>query len=316
MPWSATTTSRTSSGSASRSWSASASIAASCCSHCGRVDAVLVAGPVEVAVVEVGQRRAVAEPGHRGGDPLADPVRADVAGTAVRGDGQPAAVELALVDHVDAHAGVGEPGEGGRVRLPLQRVDLLVPEQRVEQPVGARHPAGEADQPVRARGSARCRARSGWSRSSRARRRCRARCRRAARRGTAPWRRSAPAAASRARRRGTRRTPAPRAAPGRSGGAQGVAAERASRSPGRRPRARGGRRRARRSGSLTRPVSRRVGAGGELLGEGQQARRRRPGRRRRPRPAARSRRRPARRCSRGRPRTAGRRSRPAPGRPG
>ena len=119
-----------------------------------RVHAVLVAGPVEVTVVEVGQRRAVARAGDRAGDPLPDPVRADVAGAPVRGDGQPAAVELALVDHVDPDPCVGEPGEGGRMRLPLQRVHRLVPEQRVQQPVGAGHPAGEADQPVGARGQA------------------------------------------------------------------------------------------------------------------------------------------------------------------
>ena len=47
-------------GSASRSCSASASIIASCWSHWAGGDAVAVAGPVEVAVVEVGQRRAVA----------------------------------------------------------------------------------------------------------------------------------------------------------------------------------------------------------------------------------------------------------------
>ena len=43
-------------GSASRSCSASASIIASCWSHWRRGDAVPVAGPVEVAVVEVGER--------------------------------------------------------------------------------------------------------------------------------------------------------------------------------------------------------------------------------------------------------------------
>ena len=59
MPWSATTTSRTSAGSASRSCSASASIIGELLEPLLGGDAVPVAGPVEVAVVEVGQRRPV-----------------------------------------------------------------------------------------------------------------------------------------------------------------------------------------------------------------------------------------------------------------
>ena len=40
-------------------------------------------------------------------------------------DGEPAAVELPLVDDGDPHAGRLQPGERGRVRLPLERVDVL-----------------------------------------------------------------------------------------------------------------------------------------------------------------------------------------------
>ena len=93
----------------------------------GGGDAVPVAGPVEVAVVDVGQRRLVRRRADGGGDPLADAVGADVRRPALRGDRQPGAVELALVDRRDVHPGAREPGERGRVRLPLERVDVLVP---------------------------------------------------------------------------------------------------------------------------------------------------------------------------------------------
>ena len=99
------------------------------------------------------------------------------------------------------------------LRLPLERVDdLLVPEQRVQQLVGARDPRGEPDQAVLPRASARCPARSGWWRWSTARRRRRARA--AARAGTARARRGPRPAGARARRPGRPRTAGRAAAPG------------------------------------------------------------------------------------------------------
>ena len=112
-------------------------------------DAVAVPGPVEVAVVHVGQRGPLRAGLERGGDPLADPVGAHEVRPPVRRDRQPAVAELALVD--DGHAGAvqPQPGERRRVRLPLLGVDALVPEQRVQQPLGPRDARGEPDQPVR-----------------------------------------------------------------------------------------------------------------------------------------------------------------------
>ena len=124
---------------------------ASCCSHWGESTPYLWPGPVEVAVVEVGERRAHRRRHHRGGDPLADPVRADVLPAPGGRHGQAAPPELTLVDDGDGDAGLLHPGERGGVRLPLERVDVLVPEQRDEQLLGAGDPAREAHQPVRAR---------------------------------------------------------------------------------------------------------------------------------------------------------------------
>ena len=198
-----------------------------------------------------------------------------------------------------------------------QRVDVLVPQQRVEQPLGAGHPRGEADQAVGAGGQRRCPARSGWSRSSTARRRWRAAARPAGSRGTARRGRSAPAAGRRGRRRGTRRTR------GASGSSE-VRRPHPTDDPERRRHRRAPRRRASAGG---RPARRSRLPGARLHAAACGPRRTatprrtagRPPRRcrRRPRrPAARSRRRRARRCSRGRPRTAGSLHPPARGRPG
>ena len=120
----------------------------------GRVDAVPVPGPVEVAVVEVGQRRLLRGGGLRGGEPLPHPVRADELGAAAASHGQPGVAEVALVHHGRVHACGCEPRERRRVRLPLVRVDLAAPHQGVEQVVGARDPRSEPDDAVAARDQA------------------------------------------------------------------------------------------------------------------------------------------------------------------
>ena len=96
-----------------------------------RVDARAVTVPVEVAVVDVGEGRPPRGPATAPGDPLADVVGADELRTPLAAPGQPGAGELALADHAGVHARRLEPGERGALRLPLQRVDRLVPEQRV-----------------------------------------------------------------------------------------------------------------------------------------------------------------------------------------
>ena len=90
--------------------------------------AELVPGPVEVGVVDVGERRAGAA------DALTvaairSPTRSAPTYVAPRCEAtrQPGAVEVALVDRGDVHAGAREPAEGGRVRLPLERVDAACP---------------------------------------------------------------------------------------------------------------------------------------------------------------------------------------------
>ena len=141
-------------------------------------DAVAVAGPVEVALVHVGQRRArVPTPRRTAAIRSPTLVGADELRAALAGDGEPGAGELALVDHRRVpRPALAEPLERGRVRLPLARVDVLAPQQRVEQLVGAGDPRGEADHAVgagRQRGAQRGQAGRG---GRRARRRSRARC--------------------------------------------------------------------------------------------------------------------------------------------
>ena len=141
-----------------------------------------------------------------------------------------------LLTTVTLAARAPQPGERRVVRLPLQRVDVLVPHQRVEQLVGAGHPRGEADQPVRAGRQPGAEARSGWSRSSTARRRSPgAWCSSSdgeVRRGVGV---ALAAGGRRARRRGRRRTPGRRAAPARSArrrsGGRGRAATAGTTSP-------------------------------------------------------------------------------------
>ena len=269
MPWSATTTSLVDGGQRLAQLLDLGVDHGQLLQPLGRGDAVLVAGPVEVAVVEVGERRAHGRRHDRGGDPLADPVRADVLTAAGGRHGQPAPPELALVDDGDGDAGLLHPRERGGVRLPLERVDVLVPEQRDEQLLGAGDPAREA-RPARAsRASARCPARSGWSPSSTARPPCRSRCRRAARPGTARRAGSAGSGGRRARRRGRRRTTARRAAAGSIGvspmGRPSAAATAGTTSPRDRLRVR------RLDEGLRHGQPRsRVRAGRQLLGEGQQ----------------------------------------------
>ena len=160
-------------GSASRSCSASASIIDSCCCHWRRRDAVPVPGPVEVAVVQVGQRR------RRAGRPataaaIRSPTLSAPTNSAPRcaGDGQPGAGELPLVDDGRCTPAAAQPGERGRVRLPLAagRPSLLhssalssssVPGIREVKPTRPCVPGRQR----------RCPARSGWSRSSTAPRR-------------------------------------------------------------------------------------------------------------------------------------------------
>ena len=322
MPWSATTSSRASAGSASRSCSASASMIASCWSHWARGDAVAVAGPVEVAVVEVGERGPVART-RRAPRRSARPTRSapTKSAAALRGHGQPGAAELALVH--DRHARPRRPRAAERRAgaaatatgsTSLSHDSALssrsVPGTREVKPTTPCVPGG---QPGAERGQA-GRGRRGhpgggrWPRVGQQRREVR--------RGVGVAR---PAGRSRGRRPGTRRTTAPRAA--RSAGrlVGGAASGRARRRPrAARRRATGRRTPARRtpgrvaSGS----GSRVLGPRRQRLGEGQQRRRPPRARRRRPRPGARSRRRPGRRCSRGRRRTRGRRSWPARGRAG
>ena len=71
----------------------------------GGGDAVAVAGPVEVAVVEIGQRRPRGRGRDGAGDPLTDPVGVDPVAAALGGQGEPRAAELPLVDRRDLDAG-------------------------------------------------------------------------------------------------------------------------------------------------------------------------------------------------------------------
>ena len=116
-----------------------------------RVDAGPVPVPVEVTVVDVGQRRTPTRARHRPVDALGEVVGADVLRSPLAAARQAGAGELALADHAGVHAGSLEPVEDGAVRLPLQGVDRLVPEQRVQQLPGLRDPRGEPHQPVLAR---------------------------------------------------------------------------------------------------------------------------------------------------------------------
>ena len=120
-----------------------------------RGDPVGVPGPVQVAVVQVGQRGRPGRRLQRGGEALPDAVGADELRAALAGHRQPGGRERALVHHRRVHAGGGHPAERGRVGLPLAGVDAGVPEQRVEQPVAARDAGGVPDDPVRARGQGR-----------------------------------------------------------------------------------------------------------------------------------------------------------------
>ena len=94
-----------------------------------RGDAVPVAGPVEVAVVEVGQRRAVrARPATAAA--IRSPTLSAPTYSAPRcaGDGQPGAGELALVDHGGVHAGARPAGANAvGCGCHSQRVDVACP---------------------------------------------------------------------------------------------------------------------------------------------------------------------------------------------
>ena len=189
-----------------------------------------------------------------------------------------------------------QAGERGGVRLPLQRVDPLVPEQRVEQALGARDPAGEPDQAVRARRQAGAERGQAGRRRRRDARGAGLAARRAARRGTAP--RAGTAGRSRAPRPSTRNRTYDGASGSTIAGSPQRVAQRGSRRRGRRRPSE--RSRVRR---LDEPPSQ---ARSRVRASGQRARRTRAGRpprrRRRPPPrrAARSRRPTATRCSRGR----------------
>ena len=100
MPWSATTTIRVVVGSASRSCSRGHVDRGELRAPLRRGDAVAVPGPVEVAVVQVGQRRACAARRLHRDQPLAHPVGADEVDAARARLGEPGAAELALVDVV------------------------------------------------------------------------------------------------------------------------------------------------------------------------------------------------------------------------
>ena len=103
-----------------------------------RVDAVAVAGPVEVAVVAVGEGRRDGRGLRHRHYSLPDPVGADERRSPRSGLGQSAPAELALVHHRHGHPGTGQGPERRRLGLPLARIDLVVPHQCVEQPVGPR----------------------------------------------------------------------------------------------------------------------------------------------------------------------------------
>ena len=101
MPWSATTSSRTSAAATRAAARPRRRPSPAAGATDGR-DAVAVSGPVEVAVVEVGQAARSADATTARGDPLPHPVGADEVRAPVRRHGQAAAAELALVDDRDA----------------------------------------------------------------------------------------------------------------------------------------------------------------------------------------------------------------------
>ena len=143
----------------------------------GRGDAVPVAGPVEVAVVEVGQRgpcSTAARPRRRSARRPGRRRRSSAPRWAATV--RPLPRELALVDHRDR----ARPAPASRAKAVgcgchSSGSTSLSQNSALSSWSVPGHPRGEADQPVRARRSGRCRARSGWSRWSTARRRCRAR---------------------------------------------------------------------------------------------------------------------------------------------
>ena len=77
IPWSATTTSRACAGMSVAELLGLGVDDRQLLEPLGRGDAVAVAGPVQVAVVEVGERRRRGGRGDGAGDPLADPVGVD-----------------------------------------------------------------------------------------------------------------------------------------------------------------------------------------------------------------------------------------------
>ncbi len=92
MPWSATTTIRVSAGRRLAQMLGGRVDHRQLLLPLRRVDAVAVPGPVEVAVVHVGQRRLLPSRCLDRGEPLPHPVGADELGAAVAGDGEPGAM--------------------------------------------------------------------------------------------------------------------------------------------------------------------------------------------------------------------------------
>ena len=128
MPWSATTSSRTSRGSASRSCSASASTIDQLLQPLRRGHAVAVPGPVEVAVVEVGQRLGRSADAATAAA-IRSPTRSAPTKSAPRcaATVSPLSRNSRLLTTVTAAPSTPQPRERGGVRLPLLRVDVLVP---------------------------------------------------------------------------------------------------------------------------------------------------------------------------------------------
>ena len=101
MPWSATTSSRIEPGQGLAQVLGLGVDHRQLLQPLDRGDSVAVPRPVQVAVVQVGQRGTVVRRRDGRRDPLADLVRPDVRRPAVRGHGQPAGGERTVVHHGD-----------------------------------------------------------------------------------------------------------------------------------------------------------------------------------------------------------------------